>query len=115
MFSVSNYWNVNLWSVKGFRVLTDSPGAYFLNTAWFNKQEIRKLILRNEPTERIFQSEDNHANESEVILFMLLHTDAHVAEQKHSKFQGLYKLLEGRKMLKQHTGERDESETHHKK
>lgn len=62
-----------------------------------------------------FQSEDNHASKSEVILFMLLHTDAHVAEQKHSKFQGLYKLLEGRKMLKQHTGERDESETHRKK
>lgn len=52
--------------------------SYFINTTWFNKQEIRKLILRNEPTESIFQSEDNRANKSEVILFMLLRTDAHV-------------------------------------
>lgn len=43
-----------------------------------------------------FQSEDNHANKFEVILFMLLLTDAHVAVHKHGKLQGLYKLLKGR-------------------
>lgn len=44
-FSTYNYWNVNLWSVKGFRFLTDSLGVFhFINTAWFNKQEIRKLF-----------------------------------------------------------------------
>lgn len=58
--------------------LTDWESFYFINTTWFNKQEIRKLILRNEPPESIFQPEDNHANKSEVILLALLRTDAHV-------------------------------------
>lgn len=97
LFITTGIWIYGLQNALEFW-LTDWESFYFINTTWFNKQEIRKLILRNEPPENIFEPEDNHANKSEAILFALLCTDATCAVvQKHSMLQGLYKLLEGRK------------------
>lgn len=101
LFIITGIWIYGLQKASEFW-LTDWEPFYFINTAWFNKQEIRKLILRNKPPENIFQPEDKHANQSEVILLVLLCTDARVLLYRNAAHCRVSPRRE--KVLEQHAG-----------